>query len=180
MGCDNMCYQYNEKVKLDTKKAEVESSAEKLDELCRNMISEYINAKNEYAKGMVELLKEALHKEVKVVYISSPFSAKTNWEVQDNVNNAMRVALALMEFGFVPLYTHGNYYLDLIAKSEGIEIPYDKWIDNCIELLSRCDAMLYLGYSKGCNIELDYAIKNNIPVYVSIDDLIVAAKGEGQ
>ena len=171
-----MCYQYNEEVKMDTKKAEVESSADKLTALCRDLIDEYVEAKSAYAKRMAELYKQINHKEIKVVYISSPFSAKTDWEVQENVEQAMRVAIILMEYGYVPLYTHGNYYLNKIAQREGIDIPYDKWIENCVELLSRSDAMLYLGYSKGCNIELDHAIKNGISVFFSVDDLVKTNK----
>lgn len=127
----------------DTKKAEVESSADDM----------------------------ATLKETKVVYISSPFSAEHDWEVRDNVEQAMRVAIRLMSMGYVPIYTHGNYYLDKIAQCEGINFSYETWIENCVELLSRCDAMLYLGYSRGCNAELDYAIRNNIPVYFSVNDL---------
>lgn len=111
-----------------------------------------------------------------VVYISSPFSADTDWEVRENVERAMKVAIELMQSGYVPLYTHGNYYLDLIAKKEGVDIPYDTWIENCVELLCRCDAMLYLGYSKGCNKELMRAIEEGIPVYFSVEEFLAAQR----
>ena len=171
MGCDNMCYQYNEEVKMDTKKAEVESSADKMAGLIHEWIDGLFDAKKSYHESLKELEEALNHKEIKVIYISSPFSAEHDWEVRDNVEQAMRVAIHLMSMGYVPLYTHGNYYLDKIAQREGINFSYETWIENCVELLSRCDAMLYLGYSRGCNAELDYAIRNNIPVYFSVNDL---------
>ena len=171
VGCDNMCYQYNEEVKKDTKKAEVESSADKQKNFYRDWLMTCFESKKTYRECLRELEKVFNHKETKVVYISSPFSAEHDWEVRDNVEQAMRVAIRLMSMGYVPIYTHGNYYLDKIAQSEGINFSYETWIENCVELLSRCDAMLYLGYSRGCNAELDYAIRNNIPVYFSVNDL---------
>ena len=91
-------------------------------------------------------------------------------------HQVLRVIVYLV-FGFFALtvgylqFVEGNYYLDKIAQCEGINFSYETWIENCVELLSRCDAMLYLGYSRGCNAELDYAIRNNIPVYFSVNDL---------
>lgn len=112
----------------------------------------------------------------KVVYISHPLFSEFAFEEENNVKTAMDVALSLIEAGITPYCPHLNYYLSRHAISKGEFVPYDSWMKQCLVTLERCDAMLYLGYSKGCNTELRYAIDNGIPVYFSLSEFLNATK----
>ncbi len=118
-----------------------------------------------FQKGEGELM------EYKHIYISYPYTAETNTEILGNVYKVANIANELMKRGYVPLFTHMSYFTDEIAKAHGINFSYDDWLDYCLEIESRADAILYLGDSKGCRRELKYALENDIKVFLSIDDL---------
>ena len=183
-----MCYEYRpsdykqlfgyededkvvKKPKKDTKKAEVESSADQTVTLCCDTVGGLVEAKSAFLKSMSEFVKTATNREIKVVYISSPFSAPKESQVIENVEKAMGFAIELIKKGYVPIYTHANYYLDVIAQEKGIKFSYEDGMKQCFGILERCDAMLYLGYSSGCNRELRFALDHGIPIYFSIDEL---------
>lgn len=110
----------------------------------------------------------------KLVFISSPYSAEYDWEVTENVKKAMEAARKLLEEGFYPYCPHLNHYLDSYCKEQGNEFPYDLWVDHGIAFLGCCDAIIYLGYSNGCNKELAYAIENGLSVYFSVEEFLSA------
>ena len=118
-----------------------------------------------FQKGEGELM------EYKHIYISYPYTAETNTEILRNACKVANIANELMKRGYVPLFTHMSYFTDEIAKAHGINFSYDDWLDYCLEIESRADAILYLGDSKGCRRELKYALENDIKIFLSIDDL---------
>ena len=109
--------------------------------------------------------KEAKGEEMKKVYIASPY---TIGDVGANVANQMKVADTLIDYGFapfVPLYSHFQHIMH--------PRPYHDWVKLDNEWVLACDIVLRLeGKSKGADAEVELAIKNNIPVYYELADML--------
>jgi len=103
-----------------------------------------------------------------LVYISCPYSAPTVEEREANVHKAIDAGIELIQKGHSPVIPILLHYLDLRAIEKGIEFSWDDYMRVDLELLSKCDAMLLLGHSKGCDIELEYAEQLGMPIYYSV------------
>ncbi len=99
------------------------------------------------------------------VYIASPYS---KGDMGINVGNSMRCADKLIDLGFAP-------FCPLLLHFQHIMNPKD--YNTCMRLdlewLKQCDCLLRLpGKSKGADIEVKFAKKNNIPVFYDLDELL--------
>jgi len=103
---------------------------------------------------------------MKKIYIASPY---TLGDVGMNVKKQLDAADELManDFApFVPIYYHFQH----IAHPR----PYQDWMNQCYEWVKVCDALVRLeGESKGADSEVDLAIKLNIPVFYSIEEVVM-------
>jgi len=70
-----------------------------------------------------------------VVYVAGAFRAKTQWGIMQNVRKAEDASLKLWKQGYVVICPHTmtQYFQD--------ECPDEVWLEGCIELLKRCDAI---------------------------------------
>ena len=76
--------------------------------------------------------------DMKVVYIAGPFRGPTNWDIERNIRQAQKLALGVWRLGAAALCPHTNAGLCFRgAASDGV------WLDGCIELLKRCDGVLF-------------------------------------
>lgn len=99
------------------------------------------------------------------VYIASPYIIG---EKIKNVETQLKVAHKLMDHGFIPFIPLLSHYTNVYK-----ERPYKDWIEQDLEWLQVCDFVLRLpGESKGADIEVAYAIKNEIPVVYDVDEFI--------
>lgn len=104
---------------------------------------------------------------MKVIYIAGPYTAKTNWEVQQNINRAMEAGKLVAEMGAMPLIPHSNTPLPFL----GIQTP-QFWYDGTMELLRRSDAILLIeGWenSRGAVTERKEAIRLGKPGFYTKD-----------
>lgn len=91
------------------------------------------------------------------VYIASPY---TLGDVAVNVKRQIDAVDKLMDKGFAPFAPLYSHFQHMVHPR-----PYKIWV-------IACDCLLRLkGESVGADGEVDLAIKNNIPVFYSIDDL---------
>lgn len=101
-----------------------------------------------------------------LVYIASPYTIGNQL---DNVGIQIDCANELIKLGYAPYAPLLSHYIN-----ERYSHSWDVWIGLCLEILKRCDFVLRLpGESKGADIEVKYAINNNIKVVYSIDELII-------
>lgn len=101
----------------------------------------------------------------KKVYIASPY---TKGDVACNVARAMKVYNAVMNEGFYP-------FMPLLTHFQHMAHPrtYDYWMEYDLEWLKSCDYLIRLaGTSKGADIEVKFAMENNIPVYLGLNDFL--------
>jgi hypothetical protein len=104
------------------------------------------------------------------VYISGPYSHKTAEERVGNVSRAREAMVQLLTAGAAVFCPH--------TMTEGLEhddrLTYEHFMDNDLEWLRQCNAMLLLpGWenSKGTLIELEEAHRLRIPVYSELKNL---------
>jgi hypothetical protein len=70
---------------------------------------------------------------------------------------------------FVPLHSHFWHFLS--------PHPYEFWTTMDLEWVLRCDCILRMeGESSGADNEIKYAEEHGIPVFYSLDDLLIWAK----
>ncbi len=99
------------------------------------------------------------------VYIASPY---TIGDQARNVYNSIEIGNDLIGLGFNP-------YLPLLTHFQHMMFPqsYEKWLELDFEWLKQCDCVLRLpGESKGADLEEEYAIKNNIPIFYFMHQLL--------
>lgn len=98
------------------------------------------------------------------VYIASAY---TIGDRTMNTHVQINKASELIDLGYIPFAPLLFHFVEMLYPKE-----YDKWcqIDN--EWLLQCDVVLRIpGESKGADAEVALAIKNEIPVVHSIDEL---------
>lgn len=102
------------------------------------------------------------------VYISAPYSN----DPKTGTDAAIDAADALLSRDYVPFVPHlAMYWNDKYPHK------YHEWLQYCLEWVPVCDAVLRLpGTSNGADTEVNYAKKNNIPVYYSLDSLCCSEK----
>ena len=106
-----------------------------------------------------------------LIYVSCPYSAKTQQEKEANVNRAIQAGIKIMQKGHTPIIPTLMHYLDIAAQKQGIHFAYDVFMKACIEILDGCDAMLYMDSSNGCDIELEYAKKEAIDIFYNLEEI---------
>ena len=99
------------------------------------------------------------------VYVSAPY---TNGDPEENVLRVLQVADKLLEMGYIPIVPHLSHYWHQVSPK-----PYETWLEIGRALLEGCDVLLRLpGESKGADLEIKYALKLGIPVFLNpTDDL---------
>jgi hypothetical protein len=99
----------------------------------------------------------------KLVYIASPYSKGDNFV---NTQLQIKTANKLLDYGFIPISPLMNSVWYNMQK----ERPWDIWMQIDYELILKCDYLLRLeGESKGADLEVEFAKKNNIPVVYYLD-----------
>lgn len=105
------------------------------------------------------------------VYVAGPFS---KGDVLVNVREAILAGDNLRALGFVPFIPHLNALWHLVCPHEPTY-----WYEVDLEWLPLCKALLRLpDDSWGADREVELAIKLEIPVFYSIEELVAWFKRE--
>lgn len=72
---------------------------------------------------------------IRVVYVAGAFRAKTQWEIIQNVRKAEEASLKLWKLGYAVICPHA------MTQNFQNECPDEVWLNGCVELLKRCDAI---------------------------------------
>jgi len=109
---------------------------------------------------------------LKIIYISSPFSGPTEHIIEENIHIASGVAIEAIYAGWGVICPHKN-----TSGFQHLDLPIEFWYDLDIQLLKKCDAMVFnvidlekVNKSVGMNLELAFAEENNIPVIFRYED----------
>jgi hypothetical protein len=102
------------------------------------------------------------------VYVAAKYSAPTDIQRLANTGAPILAARDLMRNGFYPFVPQLSHHIDPNADL----FTWEAWIDQCLNWLIACDAILVLSESKGVRVEMEFAEKNGIPVFRTIYSLM--------
>jgi hypothetical protein len=111
------------------------------------------------------------------IYVAGPYTAETPERIRRNVNVAMDVAIALYSRGHFPFVPHLTHFVDERARETGHTLAWDDYIRWDTAWLEVCDALLFLGSSRGADYELAVAKRLGKQVFYSLDE-VPAAQGQ--
>jgi hypothetical protein len=103
--------------------------------------------------------------------VAGPYSASSEQERELNTLKAIEAGLALFKLGHTPFIPHLTHYVDLHAHRTGVPMTWQDYMRLDLEWLKVCDALLFLGPSKGADMELQYALKAGIRVFRSLSEI---------
>jgi hypothetical protein len=110
---------------------------------------------------VINLAQLEINTYMKVVYIAGPYRG----DIETNIANARRVAIAVWEAGHVALCPHLNsarFELDCRCLDES-------YLEGDLLLLARCDFALFLWNwtkSSGAKAEHSFCLQQNIPYMI--------------
>jgi hypothetical protein len=105
-----------------------------------------------------------------IIGIAGPYSAATEEQKQKNLDALNQAAARLLESGHIPLIGI-NAALPIVEKSN-VADRYKAIMDISLAVIDQSEALLFLAESPGANIERDFVISKNLPVFYSLEDII--------
>lgn len=98
---------------------------------------------------------------MKSIYLAGPYTGNE----EENTEKMVAIYRQLIKKGYFPFCPLLSHY-----ASDG-SISYTEWLRQDVHWMLKCDALLFLGSSKGADIERLVAEARGIPVYESIEEL---------
>ncbi len=109
------------------------------------------------------------------IYIAGPYTAGTQSEMVRHVNAAIDAGIAAYKKGHFPFIPHLTHFVDQRAEEVGLSLTWEDYIRWDLAWLEECDAILYLGSSRGADLELAQAIRLGKRVFRSTDEVPTVA-----
>jgi len=106
-----------------------------------------------------------------IIYCSGPYTAPTEEGKLKNTQTAIDVGIELIRRGHTVLIPHLSHYTDMRAQKLGIDIPWECWMKQDLEILERCDALYFIGESRGACIELERAKELGLQIFYSLEEV---------
>ena len=104
-----------------------------------------------------------------IIAVAGKYSAETADEREANFAAMNEAAARLLEKGHTPLIGV-NAALPVVERAD-VADKYEAIMQISMAVVSACDAILIISNSKGADREREYFLKNNKPVYYSIDEV---------
>ena len=105
------------------------------------------------------------------IYVSGPYSAPKMKERWNNVMAAVTAGILIRKKGHFPLIPHLYDDFDTIAKMTGYKFEWQDYMEMDLAFLEKCDALYFIGSSKGADIELARAKELGLKIYYSLDEV---------
>lgn len=112
------------------------------------------------------------------IYIASPYTGNTDEQIRANVNAAIDASFKLFAKGHFPYVPHLTHFIDQRAKEIGMDLKWEDYIKWDMVWVQACDALLYLGSSKGADIELQAAKEWGKQIFYTVDEIPPANRDE--
>ena len=121
-----------------------------------------------YFRRNIKYFKERI---LVIIYVSGPYSAEKEEDRLKNTQTAIDIGIELIRKGHTVLIPHLSHYTDMRAQELGIELPLECWMKQDLELLEGCDALFFIGESKGACIELERAKELGLQIFYSMEEV---------
>ena len=105
------------------------------------------------------------------IYIAGPYTSLDEKGHELNTHRAIDAGISVFQRGHHPYIPHLTHYVDIRAKATGMELSWSDYIKWDLPWLDMCDALLYLGKSKGADLELQRAKELGKRIYFSIAEI---------
>lgn len=105
------------------------------------------------------------------IYVAGPYTASDQNGHEVNTQKAIDAGIAVFRKGHIPYIPHLTHYVELRAKQTGIKLAWDDYIEWDTPWLDLCDALLYLGKSRGADLELERARRLKKRVFFSVAEI---------
>lgn len=105
------------------------------------------------------------------IYIAGPYTASSKADIEKNVRDAIDTGIAVLKKGHYPYIPHLTHYVDLRSKQINAGLKWEDYIEWDHIWLDFCDALLYLGQSRGANIELEYAKQSGKKIFYNLNEI---------
>lgn len=106
-----------------------------------------------------------------IIYVSGPYSADTEEGRLFNVKTAIFYGIELMRKGHSVIVPHLSHYMEGHAQLFAGGFTWDRWLEQDLEILERCDALYFIGESRGANLEREKALDWGLTVYYSVGEV---------
>lgn len=102
-----------------------------------------------------------------MIYVAGPIS--TGGDISGNTHRGVKVAEDLRRMGFITFCPHLSVFTEMVCGA----MPWKDWIEYDEEVILRCDALYRMpGASRGADHEEAFCVKNGIPVFKEVKDLL--------
>ena len=105
------------------------------------------------------------------IYVAGPYTAPSVEHLRRNVNVALDVSIALYFKGHFPFIPHLTHFVDERAAETGHHLTWEDYIRWDTAWLEASDALLYLGSSRGADLELETAKRLGKRIFYSLDEI---------
>lgn len=112
---------------------------------------------------------------MKTVYIAGAMSADNILTMLENIHRGIKMGSEVMKNGFAPFVPHFDIFFK-IQNGVDFNVPMQYYYDYTMEFLTRCDCVLVCEKSEnsiGTQAEIKKAKELNIPVYYSLEELML-------
>ena len=92
-----------------------------------------------------------------LIYIAGPYTAADRPGIDKNVNRAIDIGMEIFGKGHFPYIPHLTDLVDKRAKELGKELSWSDFMAWDAPWLGVCDALLFIGKSRGASMELEEA-----------------------
>ena len=106
-----------------------------------------------------------------LIYVAGPYTANQREEIDSNVNRAIDVGIEIFNKGHFPYVPHLTDLVDKRAKEVGMEMSWSDFMAWDAPWLEVCDALFFVGESKGANIELEKARRMGKTIFFCSEDI---------
>jgi hypothetical protein len=108
---------------------------------------------------------------MKIIYVSGKYTDNNTVDVERNIACAEKAAIEIIHnwgnLGWFPFIPHKNTSHFELIKFNKLNNTYDYFLDGCLKILEKCDAIFMLNNwkaSRGAKAEMDKAIEIGLPI----------------
>ena len=66
---------------------------------------------------------------------------------------------------------HSLFTWNYLKKKHGIDLPWKYWMQQDSAKIKVCQALFFASHSQGADIELEYALDNDMKIYYNVDEV---------
>jgi hypothetical protein len=105
------------------------------------------------------------------IYLAGPYSNESSKIVERNVKSVIRAGISVLKKGHYPFIPHLTHFVELVSQADGSGLKWEDYIDWDLAWLEVCDAVLFLGPSRGARLELEVGRELNKRIFFSVDEI---------